>query len=97
LQDEEERALALALLASTGEKKSRGDRRKERKERKEAVRQAALVSTLMMITRRTDVNRSNVLWGVPIGACCSVLLVAAKLIQSKQEHSRHLCFDAATL
>jgi hypothetical protein len=43
LQDEDERALALALLASTGEKKSRGDRRKERKEKKEAARQAALV------------------------------------------------------
>lgn len=39
LQDEEERALALAVLGSAGEKKSRVDRRKERKERREVVRQ----------------------------------------------------------
>ncbi len=42
-QDEEERQLAVALLASAGDKKTRSDRRKERKERKEAARLSALV------------------------------------------------------
>lgn len=45
-QDEDERALALALLGSQGEKKTRADRRAERKGRKEAVRKAALVRWL---------------------------------------------------
>ena len=38
LQDEEERELAITLLASQGEKKTRSDRRKEAKDRKEAKR-----------------------------------------------------------
>ncbi|GIL66527.1 hypothetical protein Vafri_19992, partial [Volvox africanus] len=45
-QDAEERALALAVLGSAGEKKSRTDRRKERKERREAVRQEGRTALL---------------------------------------------------
>ncbi|GIM05839.1 hypothetical protein Vretimale_10215 [Volvox reticuliferus] len=45
-QDAEERALALAVLGSAGEKKSRADRRKERKERREAVRQEGRAALL---------------------------------------------------
>lgn len=47
-QDEEERALALALLASQGEKKSRADRVKERKERKEAKRKGVQTSAPLL-------------------------------------------------
>lgn len=44
LQDEEERQLAVSLLASAGEKKTRADRQRERKERKEAGRKGGPVS-----------------------------------------------------
>ena len=43
LQDEDDRAMAIELLASQGEKKSRGDRQKERKERKESKRKGTQV------------------------------------------------------
>ncbi len=42
-QDEEERQLAVTLLASAGDKKTRADRQRERKERKEAGRRGAQV------------------------------------------------------
>lgn len=48
MQDEEERALAIAMLASQGSKKTRSDRRAERKGKKEAARQAALVGAKVM-------------------------------------------------